>query len=296
MFHCIAAPTPALTNNDYSQGVSTKLPLRGGLPKPGNMTTWNDGQGMKTMDDGHAGRETPAVHMAFLGGDGTILRVSSGWKTFAKVWKLQMPGFGIGSNYLDHCTEPKRKAEIKALLRDRTDMVSYIYPCETARKKLWFVAIGLPCRDEEDVRAVIMHVEITPWMPRGGDMKLSGAAPGAELSNLLLGLQQSMKIAVAEGMVAASRSESDLAGGGERTLTPRQEEVLEWIANGKTNQEIAELLGCSLNTVKRHVSAVLLRLNLSSRTKAALYAKNAAGLEPRAVLTPHKVLRLQRSR
>ena len=36
-------------------------------------------------------------------------------------------------------------------------------------------------------------------------------------------------------------------------LTPRQAEVLGWIAAGKRNREIAKLLGCSMRTVEKHV-------------------------------------------
>jgi DNA-binding NarL/FixJ family response regulator len=56
------------------------------------------------------------------------------------------------------------------------------------------------------------------------------------------------------------------------SLSPRQREVLLLIAAGKTNLEIAEELSCSLNTVKRHVTAVLQKLRLPNRTRAAALA------------------------
>jgi DNA-binding CsgD family transcriptional regulator len=217
----------------------------------------------------------PVVHMAFVGGDGTIIRVNAEWHAFARLNKGRMPSFGVGTSYLEYCTDAKHRADVETLLRGRTELVSFVYPCDTPRKRHWFVAIGLPCRDEGGVRAVVMHVEVTPWVPLGTSMTLDAMTPALDLTNLLLGLQQSMKAAVAEGITAASRS--NLAADGERALTPRQQEVLDLIAAGKSNQEIAEALSCSLNTVKRHVSAVLLRLNLSSRTKAALYARQHLG-------------------
>jgi DNA-binding NarL/FixJ family response regulator len=55
-------------------------------------------------------------------------------------------------------------------------------------------------------------------------------------------------------------------------LSPRQREVLLLIAAGKTNLEIADELSCSLNTVKRHVTAVLQKLRLPNRTRAAALA------------------------
>lgn len=43
-------------------------------------------------------------------------------------------------------------------------------------------------------------------------------------------------------------------------LTPRQREVLELVARGKTNPEIAETLGITLDGAKFHVSEILDRL------------------------------------
>jgi len=55
-------------------------------------------------------------------------------------------------------------------------------------------------------------------------------------------------------------------------LTEREIEVLRLVAEGLTNQEIAERLIISTRTVKAHVSHILAKLNLSDRTQAAVYA------------------------
>jgi DNA-binding NarL/FixJ family response regulator len=55
-------------------------------------------------------------------------------------------------------------------------------------------------------------------------------------------------------------------------LTPREQEVLRFIAVGASNREIAEALFISERTVKNHMSSILSRLNLRDRTQAALYA------------------------
>lgn len=52
-------------------------------------------------------------------------------------------------------------------------------------------------------------------------------------------------------------------------LTDRQKQVLECIANGCSNQEIAEELYISINTVRLHTSAIMTALNVDSRNKAA---------------------------
>ena len=51
-------------------------------------------------------------------------------------------------------------------------------------------------------------------------------------------------------------------------LTPREREVLRWMANGRHNKEIAAALHISEHTAKFHVSAVLAKLGCSSRAEA----------------------------
>lgn len=55
-------------------------------------------------------------------------------------------------------------------------------------------------------------------------------------------------------------------------LTEREVEVLRLLARGESNQEIAANLNISEGTVRRHVSSILGKLHLASRTQAALYA------------------------
>ncbi len=56
------------------------------------------------------------------------------------------------------------------------------------------------------------------------------------------------------------------------TLTPREREILRLMARGHTNQEIAERVGVSLETVRSHVKNILQKLDQPNRTRAVLYA------------------------
>jgi DNA-binding CsgD family transcriptional regulator len=53
-------------------------------------------------------------------------------------------------------------------------------------------------------------------------------------------------------------------------LTPREREVLRWLAEGKSNAEISLILGLTTGTVKLHVERILTKLGVENRTAAAL--------------------------
>jgi len=55
-------------------------------------------------------------------------------------------------------------------------------------------------------------------------------------------------------------------------LTPREMEILRYLARGFSNQEIADELKISITTVATHVRNILGKLHLANRTQAALYA------------------------
>lgn len=57
-----------------------------------------------------------------------------------------------------------------------------------------------------------------------------------------------------------------------QSLSQRERETLTLVAEGLSNQMIAERLGIGEKTVKTHVSNVLGKLNVSDRTQAAVYA------------------------
>lgn len=55
-------------------------------------------------------------------------------------------------------------------------------------------------------------------------------------------------------------------------LTEREDEVLRLLAKGMSNKEIASELTVSITTAKSHVSNILMKLGVQSRTQAAIYA------------------------
>jgi DNA-binding CsgD family transcriptional regulator len=54
-----------------------------------------------------------------------------------------------------------------------------------------------------------------------------------------------------------------------RTLTAREAEVLTWISRGKTNADIADILGISRRTVEKHAERIFEKLGVETRSAAA---------------------------
>ncbi|KAA9301688.1 MULTISPECIES: response regulator transcription factor [Aerococcus] len=105
---------------------------------------------------------------------------------------------------------------------------------------------------------------------KGYILKTSSAQEIAQAIRQVMAGQEVMTQAVAEKM------QEDKHKAKERQLhddlTKRELEVLALIAEGKSNQEIADLLFITLKTVKTHVSNILSKLEVSDRTQATIYA------------------------
>ena len=58
-------------------------------------------------------------------------------------------------------------------------------------------------------------------------------------------------------------------------LTTREGEVLSWLSKGKTNRDIAQILGLSPRTVDKHLEQIYAKLGVENRTAAAAIATGA---------------------
>jgi DNA-binding response OmpR family regulator len=63
-------------------------------------------------------------------------------------------------------------------------------------------------------------------------------------------------------------------------LTSREGEVLSWLSKGKTNRDIAQILGLSPRTVDKHLEQIYSKLGVENRTAAAAIANNATQRKP----------------
>lgn len=95
------------------------------------------------------------------------------------------------------------------------------------------------------------------------------STPDAELA---LRLAEPGTTRIASGRIAGELVRVELVpapGDAPVRLTPRQLEVARLLADGLRNGDIAERLGISAHTVRRHMEAILRRLNVSNRSAAA---------------------------
>src|SRR5690606_29681537 len=60
------------------------------------------------------------------------------------------------------------------------------------------------------------------------------------------------------------------------SLTPRESEVLFWLSKGKTNRDIADILGMSHRTVNKHLEHIFEKLGVETRAAAAALVSRSA--------------------
>jgi len=72
--------------------------------------------------------------------------------------------------------------------------------------------------------------------------------------------------------MASTMSRRESSSGGGVQLTPRETQVIRLLAMGLSNQEIADALDISVETVKEHVQNLLRKISLGDRTQAAVWA------------------------
>ncbi|MGO4153482.1 helix-turn-helix domain-containing protein [Cupriavidus sp. YAF13] len=71
-------------------------------------------------------------------------------------------------------------------------------------------------------------------------------------------------------MLTSSRCQDGQALSMLARLTAREQQVLRWLAHGKTDREIAGMLGISARTVQKHLQHVYVKLGVENRTAAVM--------------------------
>ena len=233
--------------------------------------------------------------VAILDASGTIVAVNNTWKQFGRRNGLRLPHSATGSNYLQFCQsdEPNSRRfviQLRALLAGKRDLLTFIYPCHSRTQARWFCLIGLPLSLNKSAGVALLHVNLTAMLPHpigARRARAKGEREKVRLGTNLAAVGDALERSVLETLSSQLNTmfngratrENDAAQGETdqvvRTrLSKRQIQVLGLLGEGKSNKEIARALFLSPNTIKLHVSAILERLKLRSRTQAALLSSS----------------------
>jgi NarL family two-component system response regulator LiaR len=173
--------------------------------------------------------------------------------------------------------------------REALDLVEKLSPDVVLMDLLMPVMDGITAIRE--IKRRFPDVEVIALTSVLEDEKVVGAVQAGAMGYLLKDTQAD---ALIEAIYAASRGEVRLHPEAARrlvrevrtpdmreSLTPRETEILRFIGRGYSNKNIARELDLSERTVKTHVSSLLSKLGLSSRTQAALFGlrEGIVGLE-----------------
>ena len=164
--------------------------------------------------------------------------------------------------------------------REALEMARELVPDVVLMDLLMPVMDGIAATEE--IRRALPEVEVIALTSVLEDASVTDAIRAGAIGYLLKGtnveeLHRAVRGA-AEGRVqlapeAAARLMREVrAPESPEALTARETEVLELLARGHANKQIASSLYVSEKTVKAHVSAILKKLGVQSRTQAALHA------------------------
>ncbi len=112
---------------------------------------------------------------------------------------------------------------------------------------------------------------------RNGTLNIGFGAPHPALDDRNL---KEFQLAAQLSHLAFIRLTPDFTSN-EIAMTRREREVLEWIAEGKSNSVIADILGISVHTVDTHVRRIFHKLGVNDRTTAAVKGLGAGLVETR---------------
>jgi DNA-binding NarL/FixJ family response regulator len=127
---------------------------------------------------------------------------------------------------------------------------------------------------------VVLPEPIPQWLEQarkgkaGSKAAIMAVLPGNEQ----LRLQYMGKLGANEFLLRLAKdsgTETPAEFSSELGLTAREGEVLSWLSKGKTNRDIAQILGLSPRTVDKHLEQIYSKLGVENRTAAAAIAVNA---------------------
>ena len=194
-----------------------------------------------------------------------------------------LEGFACGG--VDYVVKPLRAQEVVARLHTHTRNARMT---RLAREAVDVAGFGVVLVDARG-RVAWRSPQAAQWLETGDDTEAGGRLPDPVYAVLdgdtdqvllsLAGAQLSVRnmgrVGIGETMLlleqrlANAASPSRLASA---ALTPRETEVLSWLAKGKTNRDIGDILGMSHRTVNKHLEHIFEKLGIETRAAAAALA------------------------
>jgi len=131
---------------------------------------------------------------------------------------------------------------------------------------------------------VVLPDPMPQWLEQAQKAKTGSKAQAmaAFPGNELLRLQYMGKLAPNEFLLRLAKdsgADAPAEFASELGLTTRESEVLSWLSKGKTNRDIAQILGLSPRTVDKHLEQIYAKLGVENRTAAAAIAVKAKSLK-----------------
>lgn len=190
---------------------------------------------------------------------------------------------GFASGGVDYVVKPIRVQEVLARLQTHTRNARIT---RMARDAVDVAGMGAVFVDMQG-RIAWRSPQAAQWLPQLGLVEHAGHLPRSLVPALASGV--TLRVATSTGtrlsvrnMGSATLGETMLLLAQERAnnpgrlaeaaLTPRETEVLSWLAKGKTNRDIAEILGMSPRTVNKHLEHIFEKLGVETRSAAAALA------------------------
>lgn len=169
-----------------------------------------------------------------------------------------------------------RNARMMAQARHAIDAVSHaamslrsdLTPLWQTRQAADWMAAYFPSTNASNA----LPAPVQSWLKDALASALTNGAPAAPLVvqqgerslHLTLALRKGERLLLLE-----EKHEAVLPSLAQYQLTPRELDVLSWVAKGKTNRDIAEILGMSPRTVNKHLEHIYVKLGVETRAAAA---------------------------
>lgn len=200
-----------------------------------------------------------------------------------------LEGFACGG--VDYVVKPLRAPEVVVRLHTHTRNARMTRLARAAVDVAGFGVVLVDSRGRlawRSPRAALWLQAMDNTLPEGRlptpvQAALDGEENSAPLLLTLAGVQLSVRnmgrVGIGETMLLLEQRGAETAAPSrlaKAALTPRETEVLSWLAKGKTNRDIGDILGMSHRTVNKHLEHVFEKLGVETRAAAAALATGHA--------------------